>query len=290
MMRLVTANRANQILYNFVKGNGISGNVIVPANICQSVVDTLNMVGMDVVFVDIDPNTYCVDKGQSEKAAQNASMCVYVHTYGIEGECPDWLYGLKKTNPNIIIVDDRCLCLPRTEWSADEEADLVLFSLGPKKQVSLGGGGFGFVKDEMKYHSMQSFANISSGIFYNKVFDLDEIVSKTKYAIEHKESINRIYASCLPKSIQYPVAYQSWRFNINVSNKEEMLRQIFAAGLFASGHYKPLSENCPVAAEVYNRTINLFNDFYYSEEQARKTCEIINLCLKEFPAMNANLL
>ena len=194
---------------------------------------------------------------------------------------PRLVLWAKKINPNIIIVDDRCLCLPRTEWRVDEGADMVLFSLGPKKQVSLGGGGFGYVKDGMKYYNMQGFANASAEISCEKAFDLDEIVSKTKCAVEHKESINRIYSSCLPKIIQYPVAYQSWRFNIIVPNKDEMLRRIFAAGLFASGHYKPLSEKCPTAAEVYNRTINLFNDFYYSEEQARKTCKIINLCLKE---------
>jgi hypothetical protein len=282
-MRLVTANRANHVLSSFIKSNDVTGNVIVPANICQSVIDTLNMVGMNVLYVDIDPNTYCADKGQSEDAAQAASLFLYVHTYGNEGECPAWVCGLKKINPNIIIVDDRCLCLPRTEWCADEDVDLVLFSMGPKKQVSLGGGGMGFVKDGLKYYNMQSIASASPDAICKKFFDLDELVLKTQHTIEHKKLINRIYSSCLPIEIQYPAAYQSWRFNINVPNKDEMLHHIFAAGLFASGHYKPLSEDCPIATEVYNRTINLFNDFYYSEEQARKTCEIINLWLRKMP-------
>lgn len=30
------------------------------------------------------------------------------------------------------------------------------------------------------------------------------------------------------------------------------------------------------AAELHKNVINLFNDLYYSEEQALRTCEIIN--------------
>ena len=79
----------------------------------------------------------------------------------------------------------------------------------------------------------------------------------------------------LPKEIQFPIEYQNWRFNIRVNNKEEILKNIFDAGLFASGHYKPLADHCPVAKDLYEHVINLFNDFYYTEEQARRTCEVI---------------
>ena len=40
-MKLVTANRANKILYNFVKSNHVEGKVLLPANVCESVVYTL---------------------------------------------------------------------------------------------------------------------------------------------------------------------------------------------------------------------------------------------------------
>ena len=40
-MRRVIEFRANRIIYNFIKSNSIQGQAIVPANLCQSVIDTL---------------------------------------------------------------------------------------------------------------------------------------------------------------------------------------------------------------------------------------------------------
>ena len=41
-MKLLTANRATKLLYNFLKVNNISGKVLLPANICPEVVQTLH--------------------------------------------------------------------------------------------------------------------------------------------------------------------------------------------------------------------------------------------------------
>ena len=113
-----------------------------------------------------------------------------------------------------------------------------------------------------------------------KIFKLGEdddvLLSKMDATIAHKEKLNAIYQKALPKSIQLPEAYQHWRFNIMAPNKEEVMQAIFDAGLFASGHYAPQSDVCPVAAKLYEHVINLFNDEYFTEEQAIRTCEVIN--------------
>ena len=58
--------------------------------------------------------------------------------------------------------------------------------------------------------------------------------------------------------------------------KDEILKALFAEGLFASNHYQSHSSDCPIATNLHHYVINLFNDQYYTTEQAIKTCEIIN--------------
>jgi hypothetical protein len=77
--------------------------------------------------------------------------------------------------------------------------------------------------------------------------------------------------------------FQEWRFNILVDPgiKEKILNGLFENKLFAGSHYSSLShifgqKRSPVAEKVKSRIINLFNDRYYSGEQALKTCDIIN--------------
>ena len=102
------------------------------------------------------------------------------------------------------------------------------------------------------------------------------LLAKMDAVIMHKEKLNAIYRKNLPAAIQLPAPYQHWRFNIIVPNKEDVLNALFDAGLFASGHYNPQADGCNIASNLYTHVINLFNDFYYTEEQAIKTCEIIN--------------
>ena len=94
--------------------------------------------------------------------------------------------------------------------------------------------------------------------------------------IPHKEKLNAIYRDMLPVTIQLPAQYQHWRFNILTGKKDEILKALFAEGLFASSHYMSLSNGCMIAQNLHEHVLNLFNDQYYTEEQAVKTCEIIN--------------
>ena len=77
--------------------------------------------------------------------------------------------------------------------------------------------------------------------------------------------------------------YQQWRFNIlvNENTKHIILKSLFDEHLFASSHYLSLSkvcknQECPNSTNLNNKIINLFNDFYYTEEKAFSTCKIIN--------------
>ena len=274
MLYRVTSYRANRILFNFLKSNNLKGTVIIPANICPDVVDTLRYAGNPLHFVDIDAHTLCVDWQQVQSVAKDAAAVLAVHTYGIEDDFNEQFAALRAINPNIAIIDDRCLCMPELD-EPNSTGDLVLYSMCSKKQVDLGIGGIGYVADGRKYEEINVPEN---DVLTNETWALDEkaLLAKMDAVINHKEKLNAIYRNNLPAAIQLPAPYQHWRFNIIVPHKEEILKALFDAGLFASGHYAPQAEGCIVATNLYDHVINLFIDFYYTEEQAIKTCEIIN--------------
>ena len=273
-MKLVTANRANKILYNFIQANNIRGKVLLPVNICTDVVATLQYAGLELEFLDIQADNLCIDQEEVLSLAKDASMLLFVHTYGVENNFYDFFQKIKEVHAGIVIVDDKCLCMPDLHVE-ESPADLVLYSTGAKKMVDLGGGAIGYVADQWKYDEIEVEPN---EYLTNEIWLLDtkQLYMKMDAMIAHKEKLNAVYRKILPSAIQLPDAFQHWRFNILVQNKQEILDALFAEGLFASGHYASLSEDCIVASNLHKYVINLFNDKYFTIEQAEKACEIIN--------------
>ncbi|MFN8404247.1 MAG: hypothetical protein U0V48_11940 [Anaerolineales bacterium] len=105
------------------------------------------------------------------------------------------------------------------------------------------------------------------------------VETKLEASLAHRKTLNKVYKSSLPKDIQLPEKYQTWRFNIRVKNKKRVMDEIFANGLFASSHYASLAGimsdgNTPVAESLAGEVINLFNDHYFTAEMAERVCEI----------------
>lgn len=276
----VSAYRANRILFNFIRANAISGTAILPANICPSVVETLHYAGMLVRFVDIDPETLCMDTHVAMESINEASLLIYVHTYGVESTTDAFFSELKQRKPNLYIVDDKCLCVPQLSVSQHEQslADVTLYSLGPKKFVVMEHGALGFISDNCKYEEVEE-SEFFEPIDYT--FDEAAVRARMEQMREYKNKLNTIYCNHIPHNCQYLETYQDWRFNIRVDNKAEIMQALSDNGLFASGHYKPLANDCPNANDLYEHVINLFNDTYYNEDQAMQTCRIINQIVKK---------
>ena len=100
------------------------------------------------------------------------------------------------------------------------------------------------------------------------------------FSLAQRDTLNKIYAARLPQEIQLPERYQTWRFNIRIPNKKQILKAIFDHDLFASSHYASLggimSENrTPITEMLANHVINLFNDQYFDAQRAERVCEII---------------
>ena len=276
-MKLLTANRANKLLYNFLKVNNLSGNVLLPANVCPDVVKTLHHAGLSTTFVDLQVDNLCIHQEAVLRLAREASMLLFVHTYGIEHDFYSFFEQVREQNPDIVIVDDKCLCLPDLDVK-DSAADLVLYSTGENKMINLGGGAIGYLADQWEYDEVRVE---ESELLSNELSLLDpkQLYMKMDAIIAHKEKLNTIYRAMLPEAIQLPDAYQHWRFNILVPNQEQVLAALAAEGIPADCAYPSQDEACVVASNLHTLSVNLYNDKHLTPDQATRACEIIKECM-----------
>ncbi len=308
-MQTIQAPRASAILYNLLVSQKQTKPWILPANICPIVPITFMKARVPFEFVDISPESLHMDLNWAEARIKTREVggLLYAHTYGDESTPGEFFAQAKALNPEMWIVDDRCLCIPKFEITSS--ADVVLFSTGYAKIVDLGFGGYAFVKDEILYrstslpfqpaHHAQLEERYKIAIRVRNRFhyqdsdwlqsDLElpvwddyrrEAEAKLKESLSHRKTLNAIYSSRLPKEIQLPAEFQMWRFNIRVKNQPQVIKEIFAAELFASAHYASLAGimadgKAPVAESLADEALNLFNDRHFTAEMAERACGII---------------
>ncbi len=310
-MNLIQAPRASAILYNLLVGRADLRPWLLPANICPIVPMTFFKARVPFSFVDISPATLHMDLNQAEERIKRGEFggLLYAHTYGEESTPLDFFSALKSFAPDLLIVDDRCLCIPDLE-SIHTWADVILYSTGYAKVAELGFGGYAFLRDEIEYHAVslpfnqahhgemeknykQAIQNRERFVYrdsdwlqidppFPAWYDYSQqIETKKKASLIQRQSLNQVYESRLPKEIQLPSSYRTWRFNIRVKNKTQILNAIFDAGLFASSHYASLAGImvdgfAPYAESLADEVINLFNDEHFDEDKAHKVCDVIS--------------
>jgi len=310
-MQIVQAPRASAILYNLLKSQENTNPWLLPANICPIVPITFFKAGIPFEFVDISAETLHMDLEQTMGRLERAEYggVLYAHTYGEPSTPNDFFKAIKSQYPTLIVIDDRCLCVPDLEPPQEMFADLTLYSTGYAKIVDLGYGGYAFRRDGLAYHSeslqFSLLAHeeieygykqaIQNSVPYNYIdsnwlqtdaelptwYDYHrKIENSLNLSLAHRALINEIYASHLPLEIQLPREYQAWRFNIRVENKERVLKTIFSSNVFASSHYASLAGvmapgNCPQAESLAGEIINLFNDYHFDPQMAELTCVVI---------------
>lgn len=290
--RVVLADsRASAVLYRFLMQFDLKKTIIIPVNICSIVPEIINLAGFSVEYVDIQADDLCPDRESILKKltykANDYSGILFNYTYGVDLDVEDFYKQIKSLSPELFIIEDKCSCMPSFKYS--EICDLTLYSTGYAKQIDIGIGGFGiFSQDFTETLSIQKILNfeLDGKDFYveiNKDIDLESYFQTIENArsgiIKHKKELNTLYKNELADDIQLDSKFNDWRFNILVSNKEKILKEIFSVNLFASSHYKLLDhhhENYPVAAFLHSRVINLFNDMYFDQQKALEICKIIN--------------
>lgn len=308
-MKIIHAPRACAILFNLLVNRGSAKPWLLPANICPIVPITYLKAGVPFEFVDISSATLHMDLDQVEARIRRRETggILYAHTYGDESTPEDFFTSAKSIDPEILLVDDRCLCMP--SFNEMTSADVVLFSTGYAKIVELNFGGYALLDDDVEYQSeqlefepahLEDLENAYKSAVRNRSrFDYrdtdwlqsdDELMDWDSHrkqiekglvsSMRHRMEINEIYSSRLPGDIRLPEQYQTWRFNLRVRNKEEILTKIFGAGLFASSHYASLAGiladgHAPLAEALADGVLNLFNDHHFTPGMADRACDLI---------------
>ena len=129
-MQIVQAPRASAIVYNFLKSQDRSKPWLLPANICPIIPITFFKAGVPIEFVDISAETLHMDLEQAEERLKRGEYggVLYAHTYG-ELSTPDEFFQFVKTQyPDLLLVDDRCLCIPDLDPPKETSADVMLYS------------------------------------------------------------------------------------------------------------------------------------------------------------------
>lgn len=305
------ANRASAVLYSFLKSKSFKGMFLIPANVCPVVPLTMMKAGIDFDFVDIDERHTMSDSLALDKVCSgNYAGLLFVHSYGKRFDNKEFYSKLKQQKADLCIIDDRCLCIPELDCTLAANTDLVLYSTGYAKYIELSFGGYGITNELFNNQTRVEYseekendqlAYIKECFKNNKKYELPAdypwldcaplkiepdyyfniIKEKIDVVVAEKEKINKIYRENLPQEIQWGRDCNDWRFMISVENRDEVLKAIFDAGLFAGTNFPSVawmfkSTHYKKAEEEASHIINLFNDFRVNENFAYKTCEIIN--------------
>src|SRR5512135_1457121 len=113
-MYTVLAPRASSILYDVLVSRSEQRPFLLPANICPIVPITFLKARVPFEFVDISAGNLHMDLEQAEALIRKRNLggLLYAHTYG-ETSTPDEFFGLiRDISPGLVVIDDRCLCLP----------------------------------------------------------------------------------------------------------------------------------------------------------------------------------
>ena len=308
-MRIVQVPRASAILYHILTSQEQKHPWLLPANICPIVPITFLKARVPFEFVDISAETLHMNLQQTEDHIKQRkfSGLLYAHTYGEPSTPIDFFNGIKSLDPELLIVDDRCLCIP--EFEAESSADVILYSTGYAKIVDLHFGGYALLGKGLTYQPANLAFNADDYEEIERTYkravqgrvrfvyhDMDwldtdapmpewddyrlQIESGLKESLAQRARLNEIYASHLPLELQLPQKYQMWRFNIRVKNKSKVMQAIFEAGLFASSHYVSLAGimaagSAPHADALAEEVINLFNDHHFDADKAAQICDLI---------------
>lgn len=313
-MKTVLAARASAILYNLLLSRADGRPFLLPANVCPVVPLTFLKAKVPFEFVDITSEDLHMDLEACQRllSANEGSYggLLYVHSYGDPSTPKECFAEIKEANPDLLLIDDRCLCVPDLEPDGSPAADVVLYSTGYAKIVDLGIGGYAFLDEKTIYDErepppfrppaweqieqdyklcletgspykyvdsdwLQTEADLSSWSRYS-----ERVRNNLKISLIQRRHINAVYDELIPEERRLPPDYQQWRYNVRVKDSKRTLSAIFSGGLFASSHYQSLPGifgpgTGPKADELAHHVVNLFNDHHYSPEMAEKTARLV---------------
>ena len=202
----VFARRASAILYYLARRQPGSGGVyLIPANVCPVVPLALLKAGRRFEFIDIDPETLCMDEALLRARADALHLppvagLVYVRTYGFEADKTTLFQEVKTALPAACLIDDRCAARPEpdSDNADDQGADVLLYSTGYSKYVDLDFGGFAHIRQGVAYSE------------HEQAFAPDDLDGITRYYKHHINEAEPLYREAPPDATHPIWHYDRW--------------------------------------------------------------------------------
>ena len=277
---ILMGNRASTLIYHIARNLPQETLCLLPANVCYVVPMSLKLAGMRIEFVDIDPVTLSLPPDEVLRRIYRdtdpVTFLLHNRPYGARlSQDDDFLREIAVDRPNVVLVDDRCMCRPDLDAAEAElvpGVDWTLYSTGYAKYCDLGFGGYAFNINRTslgvtKLTALQRGEQLS--VFMKEVDRLlacgdaladnsdlysrdwldqrllelseaeyfEQLRIRRDLMDQRKRAINDTYREVVGLSYCLPDNYQNWRFNILSSNRDRLLQDLADVGLFASGHY-----------------------------------------------------
>ena len=141
-------------------GIGKGDEVIVPSFTFAATANSVALTGATPIFVDIDPQTFCIDPSAIAKAITPKTKAIQVvHLYGLPAEMPA-IMKLAKKHKLLVIEDAAQAHLASVEGSpVGTFGDAAAFSFYPTKNMTSGEGGMIVFKDSSAARTARLYRN-----------------------------------------------------------------------------------------------------------------------------------
>jgi dTDP-4-amino-4,6-dideoxygalactose transaminase len=295
----VAINSATAGLHLALEACGIKENdeVITTTHTFTASAEIIRYFGADPVFVDIDPNTYCIDAGAIESAVTSRTRAIIPVHYG--GLCCDMdrILDIAKRR-DLAVVEDAAHAFPtryggKTVGTLDSAC--AIFSFYATKTLATGEGGMLVTRDSgiaararvMRLHGIDRdafdrytsdrpawyYQVVAPGFKYNMTdvaaaMGIQQLRKAGQFRQRRAEIADRYNKelSALPLRLppDAPAGDEhAWHlYVVQVADdspigRDELIRKLFEAGIGCSVHYIPLHQQ-PYWRDRYQLTPNQF--------------------------------
>ncbi len=288
--------------------------VIIPDLTFVATANAIKYVGADVVIVDVEAETLCIDPVAIEKAITDKTKAIIpVHLYGHPANMPAIMDLARKHN--LVVIEDAA-----EAHGAEIDGKKVgswghcsCFSFYGNKIITSGEGGMITTDDEVFYnrarylrdHAMSPekrywhtevgynyrMTNLQAALGLAQLERVNEILEKKQeifswyeHALRDQPSIKLNRTSNGAKNVYWMILMEIE--GITEQQRDEFMRSLRQLDVDSRPYFYPLSDmndypgtNTPVTHRVYKTGINLPSFFDMEKRDVERVCNAVKKCL-----------
>lgn len=309
--------------YNIQAGD----EVIVPDITFVATANAVTYTGAKPVFVDIDPETLCIDVERAEAAiTRRTKAIIAVHLYGH----PANVSALRAIadSKGIVVIEDAAEA-HGASIRGEKTGSLGhcgVFSFYGNKIVTCGEGGMITTNDAMLYqrakhlraqamsltqrywHTEVGFnyrmTNLQAALGFAQMQRISEFIQK-KQAIfsEYQQHLASLHPRVVLNRVTPGMQNVYWQVCMEVNDwsalvRDQFMQQLAAHGIESRPYFYPISDmpmyaadewRTPVAHTISERGINLPSYFDMRSQDVAEVCNVIRRCLAQSDAQRGRV-